>query len=55
MAALLENMEDDDEDKAAAKVYCEQLNANIKEITTKALTEKRAGNIPKAKEHMVKL
>jgi hypothetical protein len=55
LAALLDNMEDDDEDTAAAKVYCEQLNANIKETTTKALTEKRAGNIPKAKEHMLKI
>jgi hypothetical protein len=48
-------MEEDDEDTAAAKVYCEQLNSNIKETTTKAITEKRAGNIPKAKEHMLKL
>jgi hypothetical protein len=32
LAALLENMEEDDEDTAAAKVYCEQLTANIKDV-----------------------
>ena len=48
-------MEEDDEDTAAAKVYCEQLTANINEAKTKALAEKRAGNIPKAMEHMQKL
>lgn len=55
LAALLDNMEEDDEDTAAAKVYCEQLTANINDAKTKAVTEKRAGNIPKAMEYMQKL
>lgn len=55
LAELLDNMDDEDEDTAAAKVYCEQITAQLNEAKTKAITEKRAGNIPKAKEYMVKM
>lgn len=55
LAELLDNMAGDDEDTAAARVYCEQMQAQINETKNKAIAEKRAGNIPKAKEYMIKM
>ena len=45
----------EDDDVAAARIYCEQLLANINDYKSKAITEKRAGNNPKAIEHMQKM
>lgn len=53
LAAELDNMEDDD--VAAARIYCEQMQINFNETKAKALAEKSAGNNQKAIEHMKKM
>ena len=45
----------EEDDVTAARIYCEQLVANINDYKIKALTEKRAGNNPKAIQHMQKM
>jgi hypothetical protein len=46
LAAELEDMEDDD--IAAARIYCQTLQGQVEDEKKKALAEKKAGNIPSA-------
>ena len=42
----------DDEETESAKIYVEQIKSQIEEEKKKAIAEKRANNIEKAKKHM---